>query len=105
MAALDHLPPRSTMLPGPRLSNLTGTSWTAPAAPVSFQANFTAGSGNSVGFFNATTSAPDVDHITVSGNGAAVTKIVAPYVDMGMGSPLQQRAFDDRQRGPEVCDL
>jgi|GEM_PF-1503993 len=73
---------------GPTLSNLTGSSWTSPAAPVTFQANFTAGSGNSVGFFNATAAAPDVDHIVVSsGSGGSTTKIVAPYVDMGMGSP------------------
>lgn len=51
---------------GPTLSNLTGTSWTSPAAPVTFQVTFTAGSANSIGFFNATASAPDVDHIVVS---------------------------------------
>jgi hypothetical protein len=76
---------------GPTLSNLTGSSWTAPAAPVTFQANFTAGSGNSVGFFNATGSAPDVDHIVVSGGssgGGSTSKIVAPYVDMGNGAPF-----------------
>jgi hypothetical protein len=56
---------------GPTLSNLTGTSWTSPAAPVTFQASFTAGSGNSVGFFNASGPAPDVDHITVSGGGSS----------------------------------
>jgi len=54
---------------GPTLSNLTGSSWTTPAAPVTFQANFTAGSTNSIGFFNATAAAPNVDHITVSGGG------------------------------------
>jgi len=76
---------------GPTLSNLTGSSWTSPAAPVTFQANFTAGSTNSVGFFNATASAPDVDHIVVSddsgGGGTNTSKIVAPYVDMGDGAP------------------
>ncbi len=51
---------------GPTLSNLTGSSWTAPAGPVVFEASFTAGNGNSVGFFNATGLAPNVDHITVS---------------------------------------
>jgi len=51
---------------GPALSNLTGTSWTSPNS-TTFSANFTAGSTNSVGFFNATAGAPDVDHITVSG--------------------------------------
>jgi hypothetical protein len=51
---------------GPTLSNLTGTSWTVPAAPVIFTAAFTAGSTNSIGFFNATDAAPNVDHITVS---------------------------------------
>jgi Alginate lyase/Ricin-type beta-trefoil lectin domain-like/Ricin-type beta-trefoil lectin domain len=51
---------------GPTLSNLTGNSWTAPAAPIIFQAAFTAGSTNSVGFFNATAPAPNVDHIVVS---------------------------------------
>src|SRR5882757_6937030 len=72
---------------GPTLSNLTGSSWTSPAAPVTFQANFTAGSSNSVGFFNATAAAPDVDHIVVSSSsgGGSTTKMVAPYVDMGMG--------------------
>jgi Glycosyl hydrolases family 18 len=73
---------------GPTLSNLTGSSWTSPAAPITFQANFTAGSSNSVGFFNATGPAPNVDHIVVSGgSGTTTTKMVAPYVDMGMGSP------------------
>ena len=78
---------------GPTLSNLTGSSWTSPAAPVTFQANFTAGSGNSVGLFNATASAPDVDHIVVSdgsdsgGGGTNTSKIVAPYVEMSDGAP------------------
>jgi Glycosyl hydrolases family 18 len=73
---------------GPTLSNLTGSSWTSPAAPITFQANFTAGSSNSVGFFNASASAPDVDHIVVSSSGGGGTsKMVAPYVDMGMGYP------------------
>jgi len=78
---------------GPTLSNLTGSSWTSPAAPVTFQANFTAGSTNSVGFFNATASAPDVDHIVVSdgsdsgGGGTSTSKIVAPYVEMSDGAP------------------
>ena len=76
---------------GPTLSNLTGSSWTSPAAPVTFQANFTAGNTNSVGFFNASGPAPNVDHIVVSsgssGGGGSTTKMVAPYVDMGMGSP------------------
>jgi len=56
---------------GPTLSNLTGTSWTSPAAPVTFSASFTSGSGNTVGFFNASGPAPDVDHITVSGGGSS----------------------------------
>ncbi|WP_158943533.1 glycosyl hydrolase family 18 protein [Granulicella sp. S190] len=74
---------------GPTLNNLTGSSWTAPAAPVTFQANFTAGSTNSIGFFNASGSAPDVDHIVVSApsGGGTPTKIVAPYVNMGNGYP------------------
>jgi hypothetical protein len=77
---------------GPTLSNLTGTSWTEPAAPVTFTANFTAGSGNTVGFFNASTPAPDVDHIVVSsetsgGDGGSSSKIVAPYVEMSDGAP------------------
>ena len=80
---------------GPTLSNLTGSSWTSPAAPVTFTANFTAGSGNSVGFFNATASAPDVDHIVVTsensgGGGGSTSKIVAPYVDMGDGAPYNE---------------
>lgn len=50
---------------GPTL-NLTGSSWTNPAS-TSFTANFTAGVGNSVGFFNSSAYAPNVDHITVSG--------------------------------------
>ena len=51
---------------GPTLSNLTGTNWLAPAAPIVFTVQFTAGGGNSIGFFNATSSAPNVDHIVVS---------------------------------------
>ena len=53
---------------GPTLSNLTGNSWSAPVGPVIFQAAFTAGNTNSVGFFNATDPAPNVDHIVVSAN-------------------------------------
>ena len=70
---------------GPTLSNLTGSSWTSPAAPVTFQANFTAGSGNSVGFFNASGPAPDVDHITVSGGsggGGGGTTLTNVYVTL-----------------------
>jgi hypothetical protein len=52
---------------GPTL-NLTGTSWTTPAS-TTFSASFTAGSTNSVGFFNASAYAPNVDHITVSSGG------------------------------------
>jgi hypothetical protein len=51
---------------GPTL-NLTGTSTTVPAS-TSFTATLTAGSSNSVGFFNATAAAPAVDHIVVSSN-------------------------------------
>ena len=51
---------------GPTLSNLAGSSWTAPAGPVIFEASFTVGNTNSVGFFNATGPAPNVDHIVVS---------------------------------------
>jgi len=73
---------------GPTLSNLTGSSWTSPAAPVTFTANFTAGSGNSVGFFNASASAPDVDHIVVSpASGGSSAKVVAPYLELSMGAP------------------
>ncbi|AEU36039.1 glycosyl hydrolase family 18 protein [Granulicella mallensis] len=77
---------------GPTLSNLTGSSWTTPAAPVTFQANFTAGSGNSVGFFNATGSAPDVDHIVVSsttsggGGGTTSSPLLIGYVPDYNGS-------------------
>jgi Glycosyl hydrolases family 18 len=71
---------------GPTLSGLTGSSWTEPATPVTFQANFTAGSGNSVGFFNASGSAPDVDHIVVSstgGGGTPTGNIFAPFEYVG----------------------
>ena len=71
---------------GPTLSNLTGTSWTAPAAPVTFQANFTAGSGNSVGFFNTTASAPDVDHIVVSASPITTTTRLVAYLPDYNGS-------------------
>jgi len=49
---------------GPTL-NLTGTSTSKPAS-TSFTATFTAGSSNSVGFFNASKAAPAVDHIVVT---------------------------------------
>lgn len=55
---------------GPTLSGLTGTSWTTPKT-TTFSANFTAGSTNSVGFFNATGPAPNVDHIVVSGGSSS----------------------------------
>jgi hypothetical protein len=67
---------------GPTLSNLTGSSWTSPAPPVSFQANFTAGSSNSVGFFNANAPAPDVDHIVVSSKSSGGTTISNVYVTL-----------------------
>jgi hypothetical protein len=67
---------------GPTL-NLTGTSWTNPAS-TSFTANFTAGSSNSVGFFNATAYAPNVDHITVSsgGGGGGGTTLSNVYITL-----------------------
>jgi hypothetical protein len=79
---------------GPTLSDLTGNSWTAPAEPVTFQADFTAGSGNSVGFFNASGSAPDVDHIVVSnspnGGGTPAGNIFAPFEYVGDLSDANQ---------------
>jgi hypothetical protein len=70
------------------LTNVSGTSWTTPKT-ASFTANFTAGSTNSVGFFNATASAPDIDHITVStsggggGGGGTTGKTFAPFEYVG----------------------
>ena len=60
---------------GLTLNNLTGNSWSAPVGPVIFQAAFTAGSTNSVGFFNATGPAPNVDHIVVSANPIEVSNV------------------------------
>jgi|GEM_PF-1363090 len=71
---------------GPTLSNLTGTSWTSPATPVTFQANFTAGSSNSVEFFNATGPAPDVDHIVVSSAVATTSTLLIGYLPDYNGS-------------------
>jgi hypothetical protein len=66
---------------GPTL-NLTGTSWSNPAT-TTFTATFTAGSSNSVGFFNATAYAPNVDHIVVSsGSGGGGTTISNVYVTL-----------------------
>jgi hypothetical protein len=66
---------------GPTL-NLTGTSWTTPAT-TTFSANFTAGSTNSVGFFNASAYAPNVDHITVSsGSGGGGTTLNDVYITL-----------------------
>jgi hypothetical protein len=49
---------------GPTL-NLSGTSAATPVS-TTFTAAFTAGSSNSIGFFNAAKAAPAVDHIVVS---------------------------------------
>jgi hypothetical protein len=68
---------------GPTL-NLTGTSWSTPAS-TTFTASFTAGSGNSVGFFNSSAYAPNVDHITVSssgGGGGGGTTLNSVYITL-----------------------
>jgi hypothetical protein len=66
---------------GPTL-NLTGTSWSQPAS-TTFSASFTAGSSNSVGFFNSSAYAPNVDHITVSsGSGGGGTTLSNVYITL-----------------------
>jgi hypothetical protein len=61
------------------ISGLAGDNWFAPAQPpLMVTASFTAGNGNSLGFFNATAAAPDIDHIVVA---------AAPNGDGGNGQP------------------
>ena len=64
--SFDVVFPDGTIL---SLDNLSGSSWSAPAAPITFLAGFTAGNNNSVQFINANGPAPNVDHIVVSGAG------------------------------------